>query len=816
MNSLELCKLRYIIMFMSDYLDPNNEELLKDFFAEAEQQVETLESNVLVIENDPTNHDAVDEIFRAAHTLKGGSATVEMTELSGFTHKVEDVLDEIRSDRLEVSESVVDILLTSIDVIKAMMEARQNGEVYSEDISEIEEKLKSYIPEKGDKKKKSAPPAGTGPSAAPKPAPAPTPAPAPAASAGSPFNYPKISEEEFMEIKSACEGNQKVWRVAVKFDENNPMNSVGGIQVFAALKALGSVLKTVPDFDALYEDEFYECVYYYMASDSDAATIEDTAFLGDVTVCTDAQIITGPDAGGGSMAEAPAPAAPVAEISEPVEAPVVQESKPVAEPEKASEKKEDKAAAKTADKKDHAASQQSSVLRVDSKRVDYLLNLVSEIVITKASFNQLSTTLNNELMDFQSTQSGFREKIHKLLDDLPHYLEEMNAGKSAREIREEISLALGDMGSMYEKNEANLKAVSVKFRSSTQNLGRIAGELQEGVMKIRMVQINQIFSRFPRVVRDLSRDLNKKIDLQIEGEDTELDKSVVEDLLDPIMHCVRNSVDHGIEAPEVRAAAGKPETGHVLLKASNEGNLIVIEISDDGAGINVEKVKNKAIQKGLIHPDKVLSDQEAYQLIFEAGFSTAEKISNVSGRGVGLDVVKTMIEKLNGTVTVFSEAGKGTTFSIKLPLTMAIIQGLLVRVGREIYSIPIASVIESQRILPSEIKTIDNYEVLNLRNEVISVLRLSRLFGISDTKQEEYCNIVIVGSKDRKVGVMVDSLIGEEDVVIKPLKDQFTASPGIAGASILGDGSVSLIIDVSQLLELSIKQDADANQMMSL
>ena len=243
---------------MSDYLDPNNEELLKDFFAEAEQQVETLESNVLVIENDPTNHDAVDEIFRAAHTLKGGSATVEMNELSGFTHKVEDVLDEIRSDRLEVSEPVVDILLTSIDVIKAMMEARQNGEVYSEDISEIEEKLKSYIPEKGDKKKKSAPPAGTGPAAASKSA-APA-APVAKTTANSPFDYPKLTDDEFEELKSACEGNQKVWRVAVKFDENNPMNSVGGIQVFAALKALGSVLKTVPDFDALYEDEFYECV----------------------------------------------------------------------------------------------------------------------------------------------------------------------------------------------------------------------------------------------------------------------------------------------------------------------------------------------------------------------------------------------------------------------------------------------------------------------------------------------------------------------------------------------------------------------------
>ena len=795
---------------MSDYLDPNNEELLKDFFAEAEQQVETLESNVLVIENDPTNHDAIDEIFRAAHTLKGGSATVEMNELSGFTHKVEDVLDEIRSDRLEVSESVVDILLTSIDVIKAMMEARKDGEVYGEDISEIEEKLKSYIPEKGDKKKTG----GSGSKSAPKVAPAPA-SVQPAPVANSPFNYPKLTEDEFNELKTACEGNQKIWRVAVKFDENNPMNSVGGIQVFAALKALGSVLKTVPDFDALYEDEFYECVYYFIASDSDASTIEDTAFLGDVTVCTDAQQINGADAAG----SAPVPAAKETAVAEePViaEAPAVQQTAPAAPAatEKPAEKKE--TAAKPADKKDHAVSQQSSVLRVDSKRVDYLLNLVSEIVITKASFNQLSNTLNNEIVDFQTTQVGFKEKIHRLLESLPHYLDEMNNGKSAREIREEITESLGDLGTIYENNETNLKNLSVKFRSSTQNLGRIAGELQEGVMKIRMVPINQIFSRFPRVVRDLSRDLNKKIDLQIEGEDTELDKSVVEDLLDPIMHCVRNSVDHGVEAPDVRVANGKPETGHVLLKASNEGNLIVIEITDDGAGINVEKIKNKAVQRGIIHPDKVLTDQEAYQLIFEAGFSTADKISNVSGRGVGLDVVKTMIEKLNGTVTVFSELGKGTTFSIKLPLTMAIIQGLLVRVGREIYSIPIASVIESQRILPSEIKTIDNYEVLNLRNEVISVLRLSRLFGIKDAKQEEYCNIVIVGSKDRKVGVMVDSLIGEEDVVIKPLKDQFTASPGIAGASILGDGSVSLIIDVSQLLELSLKQDADANQMMSL
>ena len=278
------------------------------------------------------------------------------------------------------------------------------------------------------------------------------------------------------------------------------------------------------------------------------------------------------------------------------------------------------------------------------------------------------------------------------------------------------------------------------------------------------------------------------------------------------MHCVRNSVDHGIEEPKVRLAAGKPEEGTLLLKASNEGNQIIIDIADDGAGINVDKVKQKAISKGLIHPNKIISDQEAYQLIFLPGFSTADKISNVSGRGVGLDVVKTMIEKLNGTVSVSSEHGKGTKFSIRLPLTLAIIQGLLVRVGKEVYSIPIASVIESQRVKIEDISTIDNYEVLNVRNEVISILRLSRLFNIKETENKEYSFVVIVGSEEKKIGVMVDALIGEEDVVIKPLRDQFTNSPGIAGASVLGDGSVSLIIDVRQLLELGVRQELSAQE----
>ena len=815
---LENLDFRYIIECMSDYLDPNNEELLKDFFAEAEQQVEQLESNILVIENDPSNHEAIDEIFRAAHTLKGGSATVEMMELSHFTHSVEDVLDEIRSDRVSVDEDVVDLLLTSIDVIKAMLEARQQGAIYEENIDGIIEKLKSYIPEKGSKSVPKKAPAKAAPVA---PKPAPVQAAAPSNVQG--IALPPLSEDEYEELKSACEGSQSLWCVAVKFDENNPMNTVGGIQVFAALKAVGNVLKTVPDFDALYEDQFYENVFYYLASSEKGESIEDASFLSDVTLITDAHLLTD-DNYSSSAAEVSAPVA-----SAPVAAPVASEEKPAAAPlagqAKADEINEKIAEKKTeakAEKKDAPATgathvQQGSILRVDSRRIDNLLNLVSEAVIIKASFNQLAGQTQNELVKFQSVESQFRERFRSLLDELPGYLEELQRGTQINEIKKRLTEQYGDMGNMFDQYEAESKGITGRFRSYTQQLGTIAGELQEGVMKIRMVPINQIFSRFPRVVRDLQKDLNKKINLEIEGEDTELDKSVVEDLLDPIMHCVRNSVDHGIETPEVRKAAGKPETGTVLLKASNEGNLIVIEIKDDGAGIDVEKVRKKAIENGLIHPDKVITDQDAYQLIMQPGFSTADKISNISGRGVGLDVVKTMINNIKGSISINSTKGQGTSFIIKIPLTLAIIQGLLVRVGTEIYSIPIANVIESQCININEISHIDNYEIMNVRNEVISVLRLSRLFNIQESQTGDECYIVIVGTQEKKIGVMVDTLIGEEDVVIKPLRDKFTNSPGIAGASILGDGSVSLIIDVSQLLDLGVKQEllAQANARMN-
>ena len=802
---------------MSDYLDINNEELLKDFFSEAEQQVEQLESNILVIEQDPTNKEAIDEIFRAAHTLKGGSATVEMSELSGFTHAVEDLLDAIRSNQVTVTEETIDLLLHSLDIIKDMLAARSNGEVYGQDVSETVTKLRSYIPNKKDAKKTTAKAAQPKP-AAPKPA---AQSQVKAASSGDenavdPASL--LSEYEILELREAVPADNKVYAIRVQFDEASLMNTVGGIQVFAALKQSAMVLKTIPDFDALYEDEFHPEVLYYVASAASESSLLSIANIPDVTLNAAIDELTFSAEGSASKTkaakpeEAPAPAAveaqPAAADAESKGETPQPEATPVAASGDAGHPKKAPAAAA------NAAHSSGSVLRVDAKRIDYLLNLVSETVITKASLNQSAMEFNELYALFQNANGEYKDRIRKLLDKFPSYLEKMQQGVDLNTIKKELAADYAGMFELFSQFETSMKYSVTKFRSSAQNLGRISGELQEGVMKIRMVPISQIFSRFPRVVRDLSKTLNKNIQLVIEGEDTELDKSVVEDLLDPIMHCVRNSMDHGIETPEERKALGKSEQGTLLLKASNEGNMIVIEVVDDGKGIDVDAVKAKAVERGLLHPGKNLTDVEAYQLIFAPGFSTSKTISSVSGRGVGLDVVKTHIEKLNGTVTVVSERNRGTRFTIKLPLTLAIIQGLLIRVGEEVYSIPITSVIESHRVRSEEINRIDSYEVFNVRNEVISLLRLNRLFGVPSAEKgdDDHHYIVIVGTAEKKVGLMVDSLIGEEDVVIKPLKDQFTNSPGIAGASILGDGSVSLIIDVGQLLDLGLKQEMHARE----
>ena len=787
---------------MSDYLDPNNEELLKDFYIEAELQVEGLEQNILVLENDPGSRDAVDEIFRAAHTLKGAAATVQMNELAAFTHLVEDVLDEIRSGNVHIDEAVIDVLLDSIDVIKAMLEARSSGEVYKEDISSIKDSLHRILEGKG------SPAQSIGePEAVEKPE-------VVEKTKGDSAGKQNLTEYDILELLESAEDGENVYEIRVFFNEDHPMNTVGAIQVFAALKGVGMVLKTFPDFDKLYEDEFHPEVFYYIAASESVDKIRKAVDIPGAVTGVEIKKLEVPSAAGSTADK-------TAEVKREEEA----GEKKAAEKESSSVPEDttpsgegrgepaEKEKGKTTDLKKTKKS--SSVLRVDSRRIDNLLNLVSETVITKATFNQIGNRFSEVQRNFLDTTKTYTEMLRKLFNSFPEYLEKLNNGKSIKDIKEEFFDDFGTLFTLWNSFESDLKNTVVKLHSTSQSLARTTGELQEGVMEIRMVPISQIFSRFPRLVRDASRMLSKKIDLVIEGEETELDKSVIEDLLDPLIHCVRNSVDHGIESPEERVAAGKPAEGRVVLKASNEGNMIVIDIEDDGKGIDVKSVYDKAVERGVIHPNKVLSDLEAFNLIFEPGFSTAKEITDISGRGVGLDVVRRQIEKLNGNVSVWSEKGKGTRLTIKIPLTLAIIQGLLVRVGTEIYALPITSVIDSHRIKQSDIRMIDNYEVFNIREDVVSLIRLNRLFNIRKDEDGEYSFIVVVGSGDKKMGLMVDSLIGEEDVVIKPLHDKFTNSPGIAGATILGDGMVALIIDVSQLLELGLKKEKENRQRLS-
>lgn len=789
---------------MSDYFDSDNEELLKDFFMEAEQQIEKLEQNILAMEDDSTDGDAIDEIFRAAHTLKGGAATVHMMELAEFTHAVEDLLDGIRSNVCKINEEIVDKLLQALDVTKAMLVERQNGSIYQEDVTELKAQLRAFLGEAGK-------PAAKKSSAS-------APQPVVVQQAAAPVQadpLPALSQEDIREMQALIEGDQHVYRIRVEFDESNPMNSIGGIQVFAIMKRQGQVLRTVPDFDDLYEDEFHPYVDYYLLSSEDMGVLQQKSQVSEVTLSVavvnvnDLPAIVG---NGPALAEALV-STPVVKQEPVVHSAAVEEvpsdqNNGADHPAPAESKTVHKGAAH---KKQEA---QAQILRVDSRRIDSLLNLVSELVITKGGFNQAISNMSMVFSSFQNTRIQLTSVMKELTADVPKLVQQVTTkGVSAvSELRKELNTRFMRVFASMELFEGEVKGANSKVKGITGDLGRITGELHEGVLKIRMVPVDQVFQRFPRLVRDLSKALNKSVKLDIIGGETEMDKTVTEELVDPLMHCVRNSMDHGIETPEDRIAAGKPAEGHLVLRASNQGNMVVIEIIDDGKGIDVNAVRAKAIERGLISANKSLSDSEIFSLIMEPGFSTAAKITNISGRGVGLDVVKRSIEKLNGEINISSGLGTGSTFTIKLPLTLAIVQGLLVRVGQNVYAIPITSVLESFRVKKEELNILDGSEVFNVREDVVSIIRLSRIFGIEGEEDLACHYLVLVGSEEKKIGLLVDELIGEEDVVIKPLRDRYTGSRGIAGATILGDGTVSLIIDVGQLLLLGISQGIAENK----
>jgi len=392
----------------------------------------------------------------------------------------------------------------------------------------------------------------------------------------------------------------------------------------------------------------------------------------------------------------------------------------------------------------------SKTIRVDIERLDLLLNLVGELVINRTRISDIATTLSREMGDARARGA---------------------ASELAKELAESSAL-----------------------------LARTTNEIQESIMKVRMVPIGQVFDRFPRVVRDLAKARGKEIRLEIAGAETDLDKTIVDEVGEPLMHLIRNCVDHGIEAPEVREARGKPRHGTLKLNAYHEGNQIIVEVSDDGGGIDIARVRAKAIRNGVIAESDRLSDREIVELIFTPGFSTAEQITDVSGRGVGMDVVKKNILHLKGTFDVDSVPGEGTTFTIKLPLTLAIIQALLVRVAHELYAIPLDAVIETQRIAAGEVRTVHGSEVITLRGQVVPLVRVAEFFRLDAARDPDKVMIVIVGLQGRQVGLVVDSFQGEQEIVIKPLSDVIGRIPGISGATILGNGSISLIIDVHSLV----------------
>lgn len=439
------------------------------------------------------------------------------------------------------------------------------------------------------------------------------------------------------------------------------------------------------------------------------------------------------------IAAAPLPPAPV--VQQPVASAPVKPAGQVAAP-----AKQQGQAQATADSSATAIEQ---TIRVDVNRLDHLMNLIGELVLGK---NRLIKIYSDVEERYEGEQ----------------FLDELNQVVSS--------------------------------------VSTVTTDLQIAVMKTRMLPIGKVFNKFPRMIRDLSRELNKKVELVISGEETELDKSIVEEIGDPLVHIIRNSVDHGVESPEVRVASNKIETGTVALKAYHEGNSIVIEIEDDGKGLDPNVLKSKAIEKGLISEKEAdtMSDKESFALIFKPGFSTAAKITNVSGRGVGMDVVKTNIEKLNGIIEVDSSVNKGTTIKLKIPLTLAIIQALLVAVQEEFYAIPLSSVLETVRITRDDIFLVEGKSVLRLRNEVLSLVRLADIFGVESTLEEgDNLYVVIIGLAETKIGVIIDRLIGQEEIVIKSLGYYLKGIEGIAGATIRGDGRVTLIVDVSALMQLA-------------
>ena len=703
-----------------------DEDILQDFLVEAGEILELLQEQLVELENNPDDANLLNAIFRGFHTVKGGAGFLSLTELVDACHGAENVFDILRTGKRRVTPELMDVILQALDSINAMFVEVQNRQPLTPAAPQLLDALHHYSePDTG-----AAPPAVKAEVVAPVVA-APTVAPtvAPSAPAGG-SNIDEITDDEFDKLMDELHGKKGSPTAAAPAAAPAAATAAGGDDITddefeAILDQLHGKGSFIPDTASTADTK--AAVPVEKAANSKAADeIDDAEFealLDQLHGKGKAPAVV-PAQSTAAAAPSPAPSAAPAKTAS------TADTQPAAAVASAGA---DKGAAQQ-------AAQAETTVRVDTKRLDQIMNMVGELVLVRNRLVSLAGTVQSEEMS---------------------------------------------------------KAIS--------NLDVVTADIQGAVMKTRMQPIKKVFGRFPRVVRDLARSLQKDIELVLEGEETDLDKNLVEALADPLVHLVRNSVDHGIEMPEVRQKAGKKRTGTVKLAAAQAGDHILLTIHDDGAGMDPEKLKGIAIKRGILDTDAAarMSDTEAFNLIFAPGFSTKEQISDISGRGVGMDVVKTKITQLNGTVHIHSKMGEGTLLEIKVPLTLAILPTLMVVVGKQTFALPLAGVNEIFHLDLDKTNVVDGQLTVIVREKAIPVFFLEHwLVKTSDKKRRRgQGHVVIVQIGTQQVGFVVDSLIGQEEVVIKPLDALLQGTPGMAGATITSDGGIALILDVPNLLK---------------
>ena len=695
-------------------------QYLEIFIDESEEHLQTLSDCIMVLEKEPDNKDTINEVFRAAHSLKGMAGTMGFKRMQHLTHDMENVFQEVRSDHIKVTSGMIDLLFKCLDALEGYVDnIKSTSDEGTEDNEVIIKELNDFIA-----KTEGAEETGNTETSEAKEA-------APESTQEEKAGQEKIelTNDEKKAIREAESNGQHIYVMTDHIQKDCLLKAARAFLVFKAVEDFGQILVYRPSSQDIEDEKFEFEFSFFLASEESEDKIVAVAKAVSEIEKVDAEEIHLDE----YVKEAEAQ-----EEQQAKEATAEQKEAPAEAP-KAAEKK---APAANAKKQTNAKPVTGRTVRVDIEKLDALMNQVSELIIAK---NSLVSISSNESGEYQN--QSFHEQIE--------YLE------------------------------------------------RITTNLHESVMKVRMVPIESVVNKFPRMIRDLSRKLGKKMELYMTGEDTELDRTVVDQIGDPLQHLLRNSADHGLEDNATRVERGKPEVGSIFLKAFQEGNNVIIEVGDDGNGIDVAAVRDKAVERGVITAEQAenMSQKEIINLLFLPSFSMAKKITDISGRGVGLDVVKSNIEALGGDVEVRTQLGEGTTFIVRLPLTLAIIQALMVEIRDEKYAIALGSISNIESIPVNEIKYVQAQEVIHLRGAVIPLIRLDQVLDMEEKQEEpENLTVVIVKKGDSLAGLVVDNLIGQQEIVIKSLGKYINNNKIISGATILGDGEVALILDVNTLM----------------